>query len=285
MPLPKLLALIMIVSTMLGAGLQVHRQHLIETMKNYGLLAKALVANFVLVPLFAYALVRGFHVGPEVSTGILLMAMAPGVPFLVNSAGRTQGGSLAFALEIAFLFSALSVVTIPVTASLLLSSEELAGLPASQFLTTLVLFQLVPLVIGVLIAPRLKASVAERIVKVLHIVFLVAVAVLIVVLAAKVWQSISSIYGFGHLLVIAAIGVFALCVGWLLGGPDRMHRRTLSVATLMRNIGLCALIGTSQFAGTLVVPAILTYFVITFILSLPIRMYYQRTRQSAAAVT
>ena len=51
----------------------------------------------------------------------------------------------------------------------------------------------------------------------------------------------------------------------------------------MRNIGLCALIGTSDFADTLVVPAVISYFVITFILSLPLRFYYKRTSDAVAA--
>jgi BASS family bile acid:Na+ symporter len=280
-----MLALVMIVSTMLGAGLQADRERLLETLRNVPLLLKALAANFVLVPLFAWALVRGLHVDSDVSIGILLMAMAPGVPFLVNSAGRKQGGSLAFALEIAFLFSALSVVTIPLTAQLMFPPDVLAGVPAAHFLTTLVLFQLIPLVIGALVAPRLAPAAADRIVNVLHLIFLAAVAVLAVLLISKLIESVGSVYGFGHLLIIAAAGLFSLAAGWLLGGPDRQYRRTLSVATLMRNIGLCALIGTSEFKGTLVVPTILTYFFVTFVLSLPVRVYYKRTRDSAEAAS
>jgi len=274
----------MIVATMLSAGLQVDRQRLIETLHNYGLLGRALVANFVLVPLVAYLLVSYFHVRSDVSIGILLMAMAPGVPFLVNSAGRKQGGSLAFALEIAFLFSALSVVTIPLTASLILPPAALSQMPAASFLGTLVGFQLVPLVIGALIGPHLEEPMMEKIVRLLHLVFIVAVAILLVMLFTKLVSSVTSVYGFGHFLIIVAIGAFSLAFGWLLGGPDRQYRRTLSIATLMRNIGLCTLIGTSQFAQTLVVPTVLTYFVITFIMSLPVRVYFARTKSSPAGV-
>ncbi|MEO6835986.1 MAG: hypothetical protein ABI231_08780, partial [Candidatus Tumulicola sp.] len=103
MPLPKIVALVMVVSTMLGAGLLIDRQHLVETLRQYGLLARAFAANFLLVPLCAVLLVRFFHVETGVSTGIVLMAMAPGVPFLVNSAGRAGGGSLSFAITISFV--------------------------------------------------------------------------------------------------------------------------------------------------------------------------------------
>src|SRR5271165_2095523 len=271
MALPKILAMVMIVSSMLAAGVQVDRQQLIDTLRNYSLLGRALLVNFVLIPLVAVLLVRGFHVRPDVSIGILLMSMAPGVPFLVNAAARKQGGSLSFALEIAFLFSALSVITIPITAALLFPPDVLAHVPAEKFLTTLVSFQLIPLVVGALIAPHLGEQLIERLVKVLHLTFLAAVLILLVLIFPKLVSSLASVYGFGHLLIIAGIGLFSLTAGWLLGGPDNEYRRTLSIATLLRNIGLCMLIATDGFADTLVAPTVLAYFVVTFCMSLPVR--------------
>jgi bile acid:Na+ symporter, BASS family len=277
----KIFALIMIVTTMLSAGLQIDLQHVAATLRNYSLLLKALLANFVLVPLFAWLLVSVFHVQEYVSIGILLMAMSPGVPFLVNSAGRKQGGSLAFVLVIAFLFSALSVITIPITAALLLPHD--LNVPAVKFLTTLLGFQLIPLVLGAAIGARLPEKAADTTVRVLHLVFLAATLVFVVLVGPKLLGAVTSVYGFGQLAIIAAIGLFSLAAGGLLGGPNREYRRTLSIGTLMRNIGLCALIGTSDFADTLVVPTVIAYLAITFVLSLPVRMYYQRTTGAATA--
>ena len=283
MMLLKVLALIMIVSTMFGAGLQVDRQRLRETLRQYGLLGRALLANFVLVPLFAVLLVRLFHVESGVAIGIVLMAMAPGVPFLANSAGRSGGGSLSFALTIAFCFAALSVITIPITIELALPPAAAAQIPVAKFLITLVAFQLVPLVLGALVGPRLATPFADKLVKILHLAFLAAALVLVVAIFPRLLHSVSTVYGFGHLLIIAAVGAFSVAAGWLLGGPQRPYRRTLSIATLLRNIGLCALIGTGPaFVNTNVVPAIFTYFLVTFALSLPVRAYFRRTRGSPA---
>jgi BASS family bile acid:Na+ symporter len=282
--LPKILALVMIVATMFSAGLQIDLDRLRATLKNYRLLLRALILNFVVLPAVGLLLVRLFHIQGPVATGILLMSMAPGVPFLVNSAGRKQGGSLSFVLEIAFLFSAFSVVTIPITAELLLPADTIAAFPAQKFLTTLLAFQLLPLIAGALLAPRLTAGVIEKAVRILHVVFLVAVAALAILVFGKVVSSVTAVYGYGQLLVIALIGVFALAAGWLLGGPNREYRRTLSIATLMRNIGLCTLIGSSAaFVGTLVVPTIMAYFVVTFVLSIPVRVVLARTTAKAAA--
>jgi bile acid:Na+ symporter, BASS family len=279
--------MIMIVTTMLGAGLQIDRERLVETLRQYGLLSKALLANFVLVPLVAVLLVKLFHVDTGdtgFAIGIVLMSMAPGVPFLANSAGRAAGGSLSFAITIAFCFAALSVITIPISLHLVPPPTDATHVPIMKFLTTLVVFQLVPLVAGALIGPRLAQPVVEKLVKISHLLFFAAALVLLVLVFPRLVQSVSNVYGYGHLLIIVCVGLFSLGIGWLLGGPKRAYRRTLSIATLMRNIGLCTLIGTDPiFADTLVLPTIFTYFIITFVISLPVRIFYARTREEPSA--
>jgi bile acid:Na+ symporter, BASS family len=282
MALVKILAVIMIVSTMLGAGLQVDRQRLVTTLHEYGLLGRAFLGNFVLVPLFAIFLVRIFHLQSDVSIGIVLMSMAPGVPFLINSAGRAVGGSLSFAITIAFCFAALSVITIPITIALIalaIPSAPVPPIPTMKFLTTLVGFQLIPLILGAVVAPRIPPETAKKLVNVFHLLFGVAALVLVVLVFKTLVGSVSSVFGHGHLYIIAAVGIFSAVAGWLLGGSNVQYRRTLSIATLMRNIGLCVLIGTgTMFEGTLVAPTIFTYFAVTFVLSIPLRFYYKRTQ-------
>jgi bile acid:Na+ symporter, BASS family len=281
--LPKVLALVMILATMFGAGLQVDRAHLVATLRNYGLLARALLANFVLVPFVAVVLVRALHVDAGFAIGIVLMAMAPGVPFLANSAGRDGGGSLSFALTIAFCFAALSVVTIPITIALVLPNSDVAHVPVTKFLTTLVVFQLAPLLAGALIGPRLAAPVMEKLAKISHWIFLAAALGFLVLIFPLLVQSVSRVYGFGHLWIIVAVCVFSILAGWLLGGPDERYRRTLSIATLIRNVGLCLLIGTDKaFTGTLVVPTIFSYVLISFALSVPVRVMFKRTKARVA---
>jgi BASS family bile acid:Na+ symporter len=222
------------------------------------------------------------HPDPGVATGILLMAMAPGVPFIVRSAGRKLGGSLAFATEIAVFFSALSVVTIPITARLLFPPDTGFRVPWQSFLTTLVAFQLVPLLLGILLAPRIATPAKATVLKVLDLIFMVAALALVILVFPKLVASVGAVYGSGHLAIIVAIGLFSLAAGWLLGGPESEHRRTLAIATDLRNVGICLLIGTAQFADTLVVPAIIAYFVVTFCLSIPVRMYLKRTMPATA---
>ena len=111
----KLVALLMLVSLTFGAGLQVDFDHLITTLKNVPLLVKALIANCVIVPILGVLLVRLFALPEDIATGFLLMAIAPGVPFVLASV-RKRGGSLGLAVALAAMLPLVSIVTVPLTA-------------------------------------------------------------------------------------------------------------------------------------------------------------------------
>jgi BASS family bile acid:Na+ symporter len=158
----KLVALLMLVSLTFGAGLQVDFDHLVATLKNVPLLVKALIANCVIVPILGVLLVRLFALPEDIATGFLLMAIAPGVPFVLASV-RKRGGSLGLAIALAAMLPLVSIVTVPLTARFALPSTEAAELPMGQFVVTLVLFQLLPLLIGITIgvsraSPRSSSS-------------------------------------------------------------------------------------------------------------------------------
>ncbi len=274
----------MLITLMLGAGLEANRQHLLAALKNYGLLTRALLANFVIVPILGVLIARLFQLDAVVATGFLLMTIAPGVPFLVRAAGRQPGGSLGFAMALTFILPAVSVVTIPITAPLVLPVTAEAHLPLTQFLTTLVLFQLVPLVIGLLIADR-APTVAAKLVRPLTLVFFVATLSLLVMLFPMLVKAVTGVYGSHAMLAELAIVLLSVGTGWLLGGPDAPNRRTLSIATALRNIGLCALIATTVFPDSLVAPTVFTYLIIQVIVTVIFRVFFHRGSQGELTVT
>src|SRR5579863_2411690 len=115
----KIVAIVLLVSLMLHTGLLVNVAHLKTALRDVGLLARAFLANFVIVPLLGVLFARVvFHLSDPIATGVLLMAICPGVPFVVLSGGRRKGGSLGLAVELAFLLPLVSVVTVPITARL-----------------------------------------------------------------------------------------------------------------------------------------------------------------------
>ncbi|MGC9991030.1 MAG: hypothetical protein ABSD52_01365 [Candidatus Cybelea sp.] len=285
----KIAATVMLVSMMLGAGLEINVEHLVAALKNYGLLARALIANLIVVPIFGVLLARAFHLDAYIAIGFVLMALAPGVPFLVRAAGRTPGGSLGFAAMLAFVMPALSIITIPLSARFIFASGLIApvatagNIPFGRIIVTLVGFQLVPLVVGLLIADR-APKLAAKLRRPLTLLFVVAVVALMVILGPTLVRAVASVYGSRGMWAILVLVLLSVGTGWILGGPQAQHRRTLSIATMLRNIGTCAVVATAAFPGTLVAPTVLTYFLIQFLVSIVFRVYFHRAAaQSAAA--
>jgi BASS family bile acid:Na+ symporter len=207
---------------------------------------------------------------------------------LVRAAGRKPGGSLGFAAELAFIMPALSIVTIPLTARLIFSTglifrpETAATIPFAQIAITLVGVQLIPLLIGLLVSDRAPAL-AARLRRPLTLVFFVAVAALLVLLGPELVRAVAAVYGSHGMLAMLVLVVLSIGTGWLLGGPEVEYRRTLSIATALRNIGTCAVVATAVFPKTLVAPTVLTYFIIQFLISVVFRVYFHRNATAGAS--
>lgn len=277
----KLLAAILLVSLTLGAGLQVDRDHLKAILGNFGLLGRALLANFIIVPLLGVILAKLFRLPSPVATGFLLMAIAPGVPFVLASV-RKRGGRLALAVELAVFLPLLSIVTVPLTAAWVLPADARAELPLARFALTLVLFQLLPLLIGIAAGGRFP-NLAARLERPLKIVFFASALGLIALLLPQIVHGVASVYGSLGGLAMLSLSLLAMATGWLLGGPALEDRRVLGIGTTLRNVGLCALIATTSFGSGDVAASVLTYLVIQFVVTTVFGAIFARKAKEATA--
>jgi bile acid:Na+ symporter, BASS family len=277
----QLLAALMLVALTFGAGLQVDWAHFTAILKRVGLLGRALLANFVIVPALGVAVVRLFHLPLPVATGVLLMAIAPGVPFVLVSV-RKRGGRLALAVELAIFLPLLSILTVPATAALVLPRVAETQLPLARFAMTLVLFQLVPLLLGIAVGGRFP-DLATRLARPIQIIFFGSAIVLIGLLMPEIVHGVTSIYGSFGMIAMLVLVLLSLATGWLLGGPAPEDRRILGIGTALRNIGLCALVATSSLRNPEVAGVVLTYFVVQFIVTTFFGVIFARRAKEAVA--
>src|SRR5579872_2513958 len=191
MQLEKIVATFIIVVLTLQAGLQVHRLRLISV-EYVRLLAQALLANIVVVPILTVLVVRALRLDQLVAAGILLMAIAPGVPFLPFSAGRRVGGNEAFAIVLTFFLPLVSVVSAPITARLVFPPALAPHIPVGSLMATLVVAQLVPLLAGMLIVKRAPGW-AARLDRPLFVLLVAAIVLLFVLVAPLLIKAFISI--------------------------------------------------------------------------------------------
>ncbi len=278
-PVLKISAIVLLVTLMLHVGFQIDRERLRAVLTNYGLLGRALLANCVIVPLLGMFFVWLFHLREAIAVGILLMAISPGGRGILLAGGRKKGGSLGFAATLVFLLPAVSIITVPISAHYLLPDAHIS---TRMVIVVIAVFQLVPLLAGMVLNERMP-EVAARLDRPVLIVLLIALLVVLVPLVPAIVHSIAGVYGSLGMLAILAIVVLSVLTGWILGGPERAYRRTLGLGTALRSFAFCAVIATQSFPGTEATAAVLTYFVIQMVVTGLIGIYFQRTARTVGA--
>src|SRR5262249_14186742 len=91
--------------------------------------------------------------------------------------------------------------------------------------------------------------------------------------------------GHGVLLFVAAIVLFGLLVGHLLGGPDAGNRGALALATSARHPGLAITLSTPNFPhdSEAIIPAVFIFLLANLVLTLPYALWLRRRAPGSKA--
>ncbi len=262
----KLAVAVFLIAFMVFAGLECDYHDLLVAIEGRARMARILIANFIVVPLIAVIVVRLLALEDFIATGILLMAIAPGVPFLPMVAGVKKGGSAGLAAGLVVVLPALSILTVPITAPLILPENAEAHIRFAPFVINLVLLQLLPLCIGLWI--RARAAQAAPMVRKVALAFMAVAGLLVLYFVVPAMgHAFAVVFGTRGLMAVLLIVILSAVTGWAFGGTTPEYRRTITLATIMRNFGLALLIAGQNFEGTIVSAVVLAYFAIQFIVT------------------
>ena len=254
------LAFVAIAALMFVAGLRARPGALAAVLRDRSLIARALAVNVIIVPLFGLAVVRTFALALPAAVGIMLMALAPGVPLDELAAGRKKGGSDALAVTLSFVMPAVSIVSVPLWLAVLAPAVG-GALDIGRYVALALAFQLVPLLAGLEIRRRNERLASSLIRPVLAVAY-VALLALVVTLLVHEASAIGALLGTRTFAAILLLCVLNLAAGWFAGGPDVRNRDTLGIATVLRNIGLAAMMATNFFGGAAVLAVVLGYLIV-----------------------
>jgi bile acid:Na+ symporter, BASS family len=256
----KLIAITLLVSMMFDAGLQARPADFAVWAKSRGLFLRALLGNFFIIPIVGVLVCRLFHLSDAIATGLLLMAIAPGVPFVILAGGRQKGGSNELAILLAIALPLLATFTVPITMPLVLPGPERFDVPPGQ-LVSLLLFQVVPLLAGLVVSIRFTAL-APKLSRIAKPLTMVALVALLIVLGPTIVKSAAAVFGsFGMLAMLVTV-LLSLATGWFLGGPLREHRVTLAFGTALRNPAIAVAIAGVMSPSELISASVVTYFLV-----------------------
>nr|WP_283829358.1 bile acid:sodium symporter [Bradyrhizobium diazoefficiens] len=250
----NLLAAVTLFEMMVTIGLGVKVADIAGLARDRRTVARALVANYLLVPAAAVGLLLLFHAAPLVGAAFLIAAVCPGAPYSPPFTGIAKG-NVPLAVGLMLVLAGSSAVAAPLLLRLLLplvSGDQQLEIDTAKMVETLLEDQLLPLCAGLFLRHRLPVF-ADRLVRPARALSLILNVALLVTILTDQFGLLAAIppraFGGMFLLVLAA-----LAAGWLLGGPGHADRTAMVMAASVRNVAVSLVIAMSSFPGT---PAIL----------------------------
>ena len=277
----KIVLMAGIMLTVTSVGLRSRPADTLLLLRNPRLGIRAMASMFVLMPLFVIGLTWVLPVVDQAAHAALIaLAVSPMPPILPRRQVKIgAGGDYAVGLQV--LASLVSIVIAPIFIWLAGWLEGVATVfDPAEALRVLAVTIGAPLVAGIVIA-RLWPRAAALSTPLARVALLLLVAGGAVALVAEA-SEIASQIGHGVLLVIAAIVLFGLIVGHLLGGPDAGNRGALALATSARHPGLAIALATANFPHDkkAIVAAVLLFLLANLVLTLPYALWRQRRARS-----
>ena len=140
-----------VILLMLGVGMGMPFGQLLDAFKQFGIILKGVLANFLIVPVIICFILMALPLSTEIKIGIMLMAAAPVAPMAPAFVSGVKG-DVSFAVGLMLVVAILSVVLTPLILALTLpQNPEGIELDKLQIIKTLVMVQLVPIGVGMLI--------------------------------------------------------------------------------------------------------------------------------------
>ena len=260
--LAMLSMLVFVIGSMMSMGLSLTMKQIVEPLKNARLVILALVANFVLVPIVAYAITLVLPLNESLRIGLILLSTAAGAPFLPKLAQAAKGNT-AFAVGLMVLLMVVTIIYLPIVLPLLLGDVDVNPWEIAR---SLIIMMLIPLAIGLFIKARYEEA-AANIQPTFGMASNIALLALTVLGLVLNFNSMIALVGsFGILAGIIFI-LISLVIGYLLGGSEGGIRSVMGLGTAQRNISAALVVAAQNFGAD-----VITYLMVMAIIGLVILM-------------
>ena len=253
-----------VITSMLAMGMSLTIPQIMEPLRNIRLVIMALLANFVLVPLLAYLIIRIIPLAQPIQIGLAILATAAGAPFLPKLVQGAKG-NIAFGVGLMVLLMVVTIIYLPIVLPLLLQGVTINPWDIAQ---SLIVLMLIPLAIGLLIKSHSPDS-ATHWQPVMNKISGLAILVLLVVGLGLNVSNILNLIGTGGILAVLLFIIGSLLIGFLLGGREPATRSVMGLGTAQRNVSAALVVATQNFGGTGTLPFILVAAVLMLLVLFP----------------
>ncbi len=233
-----------VICSCFNVGLVMGREKLRIDKANIGWLVRAIVLNIILMPLLALGLIWAFDLEAGLAASLVLLSALPAFPLIISiMRGRATDTN---GLELTFIMLGLSAISAP----LIIWLSPVEGLDAglTEMIFIMVLFQLLPLVIGYSLG-RIKPESYEHLEDILTFLVFISTTLIVLYVIVSRYKDIGQMGGTHALLAAISLVLLGVFLGWMVGGPRKEDRRTLALNTSLRNFMSSLLLVFTFFSG------------------------------------
>jgi len=254
--------LVFAVTSMISVGLTHSAREILGPLRDLWALLRALLANFVLVPLLALAIVRIWSLDRSLEAGLILVGMSAGAPFLIKLAEAAQT-EVALGATLLVLLLPVTVVYAPIVVPWVLPEAEVS---AGSLAMPLFLAMLLPLAVALLARSYWPAT--RRLGPIARWATTFGLVMIVLTTTLGNLPALVTLLAEGVIVPAFLLVAGAFVIGCLLGGRDRITRIVLGLGTSQRNIAAATVMATQGLADkdtvVMVVVTSLTGFALLF---------------------
>jgi BASS family bile acid:Na+ symporter len=223
---------VFMVGSLAAVGLSLSPRAALAPLTHQRFVARTFIANWVVCPAVAYALLQVIPLARPYATGLVLLALAPCAPF-APAMVQKAGGDLGYMTAFMILSTVATVIVMP------LAVPSLLGVPVDPFAIArpIVLFVMMPLLIGMAVKalrPDAAARARPAIAAITNIAAGGTLALMTVVYGQGVLEAIGS---YAIATQVAFVAVVTVVAHWMGVGLADEHRSVLTVGVCTRNLG------------------------------------------------
>ena len=229
----KITLVIFMFGNMLDLGLRLDLPKALHGLRDVRFVILTLFWGYVVCPALGYLMAVTLPLSPGYAMALVLVAIAPGNPFLAVSVSKARG-DVNYAASFMLLASAVTVVYMPFMVPVLVK-----GLSATPWMIAkpMLAFILLPMVVGVIFKLRwesIAAKVQPFVKKATGLDTLAMVTLLLVVYGKGLISSVGT-FALGSQIVLVA--VIAAAAYWLGFGMPKAQKQILVLGLCARNVG------------------------------------------------
>lgn len=238
---------IFVVTSIAAMGLNLTIPEVLAPWKKKWLLSISLVANFIIVPLFALFVLYLFPLDVDLATGLILVAAAAGAPSLPK-AMDIIGGNVAYAVGLTMILILVTIFYMPFMLPYLIEGVRVDQSSTALYL---IVFMLIPLIITMAIRAKIP-QVARVLYPIVDRISDLSIIAVLLIYTIALFTSDFSVKA-GALLglrgtavaILFILGSFA--IGYIMGGPDMRNRQVLAFGTGFRNVSAALVVVSANF--------------------------------------